>query len=85
MNNVRSDPVIRHLQVLDSDAEHSPLFVYKLPVGADNVILTDKLIFAVIAHSRDRKLMILSNQKSENSVDEHQVCNYHCVLDTPNH
>ncbi|BFZ08491.1 hypothetical protein BsWGS_11531 [Bradybaena similaris] len=60
------------LQVLDSDAEHSPLFVYKLPVGADNVILTDKLIFAVIAHSRDRKLMILSNQKSENSVDEHQ-------------
>ncbi|CAG5123144.1 unnamed protein product, partial [Candidula unifasciata] len=60
------------LQVLDSDAEHSPLFVYKLPVGAESVILTDKLIFAVIHHSRDRKLIILSNQKSENSVDEHQ-------------
>ncbi|GFO46551.1 X-linked retinitis pigmentosa GTPase regulator-like protein [Plakobranchus ocellatus] len=60
------------LQVLDSDAEHSPLFVYKLPGGARNVILTDKLIFTVLADSREGRLMVLSNQKSENSMDEGQ-------------
>ncbi|RUS76283.1 hypothetical protein EGW08_015955 [Elysia chlorotica] len=60
------------LQVLDSDAEHSPLFVYKLPGGARNVILTDKLIFTMLSDSRERRLMILSNQKSENSMDEGQ-------------
>lgn len=60
------------LQVLDSDAEHSPLFVYKLPGGARNVILTDKLIFTVLADSREGRMMILSNQKSENSLDEGQ-------------
>ncbi|GFR62453.1 X-linked retinitis pigmentosa GTPase regulator-like protein [Elysia marginata] len=60
------------LQVLDSGAEHSPLFVYKLPGGARNVILTDKLIFTVQADSREGRLLVLSNQKSENSMDEGQ-------------
>ncbi|CAL1526241.1 unnamed protein product [Lymnaea stagnalis] len=68
------------LQVLDSVSQNNPLFVYKLPVGAENTILTDKLIFTVINHSRDRKVFILSNQKSENSLDEHQEFNMDAVI-----
>ena len=60
-------------QVLDSDAQHSPLFVYKLPLGSENVILTDKLILTVLLDSRDKRLMVLSNQKSENLAHTEEV------------
>ncbi|XP_005100274.1 uncharacterized protein LOC101858037 isoform X2 [Aplysia californica] len=68
------------LEVMDSDAEHSPLFVYKLPVGAENVILTDRLIFTMIHDSRDKKLMVLSNQKSENLMNDQQGYNTEAIV-----
>ncbi|XP_059167595.1 uncharacterized protein LOC131949741 [Physella acuta] len=58
------------LQVLSSVTESNPLFVYKLPVGTESSILTDKLIFTIKSQANDKKLIILSNQKSENSLDD---------------
>ncbi|XP_046564861.1 uncharacterized protein LOC124273631, partial [Haliotis rubra] len=59
-------------QVYDSHVEHSPLFVYKLPIGAYNVILTDRLIFTTSRVS-GRRLLIISNQRAETSLEDHQM------------
>ncbi|XP_041350104.1 uncharacterized protein LOC121369224 isoform X2 [Gigantopelta aegis] len=67
------------LQVYDSDLEHSPLFVYKLPVGVYNVILTDRLIFCTSRLS-GKKLLVLSNQRAEISLANHQDFNKEAIV-----
>ncbi|XP_071082712.1 uncharacterized protein [Haliotis cracherodii] len=66
-------------QVYDSHVEHSPLFVYKLPIGAYNVILTDRLIFTTSRVS-GRRLLIISNQRAETSLEDHQDFNKESIV-----
>ena len=52
--------------------EQSPLFVYKLPLEADEVLYTDKLMFA--SHSQGgATLHVIANQLSEVLGKERQV------------
>ena len=57
----------------DSDLEHNPLFVHRLPVGSMHNILTDRIIFMTSRLAGDQKLMVLSNQKAEIREDSEQV------------
>ncbi|XP_055882453.1 uncharacterized protein LOC106072788 isoform X4 [Biomphalaria glabrata] len=69
------------LKVLDPADENTPHFVYKLPPGTRRAIFTDKLIFTVTsAEARTKKLMILSNQKSEKSLDNNQAFNKEALV-----
>lgn len=63
-------------QVFDSNIEHLPLFVYKLPFGAYNIILTDKIIFTTTRLAGQKKLLLIANQRAETSLDAEQVCLY---------
>lgn len=36
------------LQIYDIDVENLPMFVYQLPPGATDVLVTDRVIFTVI-------------------------------------
>ncbi|KAK3700687.1 hypothetical protein QZH41_015637 [Actinostola sp. cb2023] len=36
------------LQVYDTDVDHLPMFIYQLPTGTSEFILTDRLMFAVV-------------------------------------
>ncbi|KAL5013415.1 hypothetical protein ScPMuIL_007685 [Solemya velum] len=67
-------------QVFDSTIEHLPLFVYKLPLGACKVILTDKLLFSMLKLSGEKTLLVMSSQKSETSVDDHQDFNKDAIV-----
>lgn len=57
----------------DSGLEHSPLFVYRLPVGSMRNTLTDRIIFMTSKLAGDQKLMVLSNQRAEIREDSDQV------------
>lgn len=63
------------LQVYDSNLEHNPLFVYRLPIGSLHTILTDRIIFMDTKLAGDQKLLVLSNQRAEISGDSDQVFN----------
>ncbi|KAL4238144.1 hypothetical protein ACF0H5_002856 [Mactra antiquata] len=67
-------------QVYDSNMEHNPLFVYKLPVGSLHTILTDRIMFLDTKLAGDQKLLILSNQRAEISEDGDQNFNSDAVL-----
>lgn len=67
-------------QIYDSDVEHNPLFVYKLPFGAYNVILTDKVIFSTTRLGGEKRLLVIANQRAETSVDDQQDFNKDAVL-----
>ncbi|XP_013379140.1 uncharacterized protein LOC106150720 [Lingula anatina] len=58
-------------QVYDSNLEHNPLFVYKIPANTENLLLTDKLMFMTQMADGKTQLMLLSNQMSETSLDDH--------------
>lgn len=64
------------LQVYDSNIDRSPLFVYKLPVGSDTVILTDKVLLATTRLASGKKLYVIANQRAETSIDKTQVTFY---------
>lgn len=68
------------LKIYDSKLEHSPLFIYKLPLGSLKVILSDRVIFATSRLGGEQKLMILSNQRTETSVDEDKEFNREAIL-----
>ncbi|XP_074645668.1 uncharacterized protein LOC141901958 isoform X2 [Tubulanus polymorphus] len=56
-------------QVYDSTVEHLPLFVYKIPVNADNLILSDRLIF--YSKWKDGiELNFISNQMAETCAEQ---------------
>ena len=61
------------LQVYDSKLEHNPLFIYKLPLGSQKVIFSDKVIFTASRLGGEHKLIALSNQKTETAGDEEKV------------
>ncbi|XP_064605669.1 uncharacterized protein LOC135470577 [Liolophura sinensis] len=61
-------------QILDSGMEQSPLFVYQVPLGADNLIFSDKIIFCT-TNVGGKKLNIISNQRAETSMADQQVFN----------
>lgn len=67
------------LQVYDSEGQHSPLFVYKLPPGAENVILTDRLTFT-LSRRNGSQLLVLSNQRAETSTETLQDFNEDAVI-----
>ncbi|KAH9507960.1 hypothetical protein Btru_052460 [Bulinus truncatus] len=73
-------PTSSTLKVLDSAADNVPLFVYKLPPETVSAILTDKLIFTVTSQESGRKLMVLSNQKTEKSLDDNQGFNFEAIV-----
>lgn len=60
-------------QVFDSNIEHSPLFVYKLPLGACNIILSDKTIYTTTRLAGEKRLLVIANQKAETSVENQKV------------
>uniref|UniRef100_T1IUI1 Uncharacterized protein n=1 Tax=Strigamia maritima TaxID=126957 RepID=T1IUI1_STRMM len=53
------------LSVHSVDLNIAPLFVYKLPAGANNILLTDRLLFVTTKN----QLMILSSQFAESTID----------------
>ncbi|XP_055999241.1 uncharacterized protein LOC125654012 isoform X3 [Ostrea edulis] len=67
-------------QVFDSNMEHSPLFVYKLPLGACNIILSDKTIYTTTRLAGEKKLLVIANQKAETSVEDQKEFNKEAVL-----
>ncbi|XP_053407428.1 uncharacterized protein LOC123565052 isoform X2 [Mercenaria mercenaria] len=67
-------------QVFDSNLEHHPLFVYRLPVGALHTVLTDRIMFMATKLAGDQKLIVLSNQKAEISEDSDQDFNKEATL-----
>ncbi|KAK6176559.1 hypothetical protein SNE40_014821 [Patella caerulea] len=66
-------------QVYDSCVEHSPFFIYKLPIGTYDVILTDSIIFAV-SSIHGQRLLVISNQKAEISSEDQQDFNKDAIL-----
>lgn len=52
------------LEVYDIDVENLPMFVYKLPPGTSNVLLTDRVIFT-ITHQEQSEETLLSIQSSQ--------------------
>ena len=38
----------------DVDVEHLPMFVYQLPSGTSEVLLTDRLICAIVHQDHDK-------------------------------
>nr|XP_022297301.1 uncharacterized protein LOC111106775 isoform X2 [Crassostrea virginica] len=67
-------------QVFDSNIEHSPLFVYKLPLGACNIILSDKTIYTTTRLAGEKKLLVIANQKAETSIEDQKEFNKDAVL-----
>ncbi|XP_077982825.1 uncharacterized protein LOC144437691 [Glandiceps talaboti] len=61
-------------KVFDASVDNwLPLFVYQVPADSDHIVLTDRLMFAVINHMDKVCLSVISNQMSETSsptVDE---------------
>ncbi|RMX41048.1 hypothetical protein pdam_00003288 [Pocillopora damicornis] len=51
-------------QVYDIDVENLPMFVYQLPPGTSNVLLTDRVIFT-ITHQEQSEETLLSIQSSQ--------------------
>ncbi|XP_076469360.1 uncharacterized protein LOC143299801 isoform X3 [Babylonia areolata] len=67
------------LQVYDSEIQFSPLFIYKLPPGAENVILTDRVTFT-LSRRNGCQLLVLSNQRAETSAETLQDFNDDAVI-----
>ncbi|XP_052092114.1 uncharacterized protein LOC127728604 isoform X1 [Mytilus californianus] len=67
-------------QVYDSNIDRSPLFAYKLPIGSDIVILTDKVLLAMTRLASGKKLYIIANQRAETSMDQTKDFNKDAVL-----
>ncbi|KAL8577369.1 hypothetical protein ACOMHN_038273 [Nucella lapillus] len=67
------------LQVYDSEIQFSPLFIYKLPPGAESVILTDRLTFT-LSRRNGCQLLVLSNQRAETSAETVQDFNDDAVI-----
>ncbi|CAG2245012.1 PI4KA [Mytilus edulis] len=57
-------------EVYDSNIDRSPLFAYKLPIGSDIVILTDKVLLAMTRLASGKKLYVIANQRAETSMDQ---------------
>ncbi|XP_031571187.1 uncharacterized protein LOC116305433 [Actinia tenebrosa] len=56
------------LQVYDTDVEHLPMFIYQLPSGTSQFILTDRLVFCVVHDNQGKtSLSIISSQLAETS------------------
>lgn len=60
--------------------EQSPLFVYQVPLGADNLIFSDKIIFCT-TNVGGKKLTVISNQRAETSMIDQQVCTHVSPID----
>lgn len=58
-------------QVHSTDVECAPLYVYKLPDGTNNVLLTDRLIFAT--NDVENLVTIISSQLSECELEDQSV------------
>ncbi|XP_063404631.1 uncharacterized protein LOC134688085 isoform X2 [Mytilus trossulus] len=67
-------------QVYDSNIDRSPLFAYKLPIGSDIVILTDKVLLAMTRLASGKKLYVIANQRAETSMDQTKDFNKESVL-----
>ena len=46
-------------QVYDIDVENLPMFVYKLPPGTSNVLLTDRVIFTITHQEQSEEVIKL--------------------------
>ena len=46
-------------QVYDIDVENLPMFVYQLPPGTSNVLLTDRVIFAITHQEQSEEVIKL--------------------------
>ena len=46
-------------QVYDIDVENLPMFVYKLPLGTSNVLLTDRVIFTITHQEQSEEVIKL--------------------------
>lgn len=68
-------------QIYDCSIQHSPLFVYKLPLGAHNTVFTDRIIF-LNTWQNGKKLFLLSNQKAETLLDSDQALNPDAIIQT---
>ena len=66
-----------YFQVYDSTIEHSPHYVYKVPEVAENIILTDKLIFFTSTFEGSEQLLhqlsVVANQMAEVAEENIQV------------
>lgn len=74
------DAMILFLQVYDSNIDRSPLFAYKLPIGSDIVILTDKVLLAMTRLASGKKLYVIANQRAETSMDQTKVSKQYSYL-----
>ena len=46
-------------QVYDIDVENLPMFVYQLPPGTSNVLLTDRVIFTITHQEQSEEVIKL--------------------------
>ncbi|KAK3101004.1 hypothetical protein FSP39_000154 [Pinctada imbricata] len=67
-------------QIFDSNIEHLPLFVYKLPTGSYNILLSDKVIHTMTRLSGEKRLLILANQMAESSIEDTKEFNKDSVI-----
>ncbi|XP_072176147.1 uncharacterized protein [Diadema setosum] len=70
-------------KIYDSSIDNwMPLYVYRLPVRAEEVLLTDRLLFCIsISEEKKVTLTVLSSQKSEVSSPD-QMANEEAVMQT---
>ncbi|KAK3585949.1 hypothetical protein CHS0354_038491 [Potamilus streckersoni] len=67
-------------QIYDSNVEHSPLFVYKLPHGSVSIVFTDRVIFTSSVLGGENKLIVISNQRAEMSAETEKDFNKDAVV-----
>ncbi|XP_029652973.1 uncharacterized protein LOC115226128 isoform X1 [Octopus sinensis] len=68
-------------QIYDCSIQRSPLYIYKLPLGAHNTVFTDRLIF-LNTWQDGKKLFLLANQKAETFPGSEQSLSPESVLQT---
>eukprot|EP00106_Octopus_bimaculoides_P003264 XP_014770706.1 PREDICTED: uncharacterized protein LOC106869467 [Octopus bimaculoides] len=68
-------------QIYDCSIQRSPLYIYKLPLGAHNTVFTDRLIF-LNTWQDGKKLFLLANQKAETFPGSEQNLSPESVLQT---
>ncbi|GAB1599590.1 uncharacterized protein LOC115226128 [Argonauta hians] len=68
-------------QIYDCSMERSPLYIYKLPLGAHNTVFTDSLIF-LNTWQDGKKLFLLANQKAETFPGSDQGLSPDSILQT---
>ncbi|KAL3853004.1 hypothetical protein ACJMK2_016594 [Sinanodonta woodiana] len=67
-------------QIYDSNVEHSPLFIYKLPHGSVSIVFTDRVIFTSSVLGGENKLIVISNQRAEMSAETEKDFNKDAVV-----